>query len=46
MIQIHIAEGNNAQAIRAYRAYRSLVIGELGILSSSEMDDGRPSAHR
>jgi DNA-binding SARP family transcriptional activator len=39
VIQIHIAEGNNAQAMRAYRAYRSLVIDELGIPPSSQMDD-------
>ena len=39
VIQIHIAEGNNAEALRAYRCYRSLVADELGIAPSSMMDD-------
>ena len=39
VIQVHIAEGNHAQAIRAYQAYRSLVTDELGIAPSSMMDD-------
>jgi DNA-binding SARP family transcriptional activator len=38
VIQIHIAEGNNAQAIRAYNAYRSLVAKELSIAPSSKME--------
>jgi DNA-binding SARP family transcriptional activator len=39
VIQIHIAEGNNAEAIRAFQAYRSLVTDELGIAPSSMMAD-------
>jgi DNA-binding SARP family transcriptional activator len=39
VIQIHIAEGNNAQAIRAFQAYRSLVTEELGIAPSAMMAD-------
>jgi DNA-binding SARP family transcriptional activator len=39
VVQIHIAEGNHAEAIRAYRAYRSLVSDELGIAPSSMMAD-------
>jgi DNA-binding SARP family transcriptional activator len=39
VIQIHIAEGNNAQAIRAYQSYRSLVNDELGVQPSSKMND-------
>jgi DNA-binding SARP family transcriptional activator len=39
VIRIHLAEGNNAQAIQVYQAYRSLVGGELGIAPSSLMDD-------
>lgn len=39
VIQIHIAEGNTAQAIRAYQAYRSLVADELGIAPSPLMRD-------
>lgn len=38
-IQIHLAEGNHAEAIRAYRGFRSLVEDELGILPSSLMED-------
>jgi DNA-binding SARP family transcriptional activator len=39
VIQIHIAEGNHAQAIRTYQAYRSQVADELGIAPSAMMDD-------
>jgi DNA-binding SARP family transcriptional activator len=39
VIQIHLAEGNNADAIRAYESYRALVDDELGIPPSSLMDD-------
>lgn len=39
LIQIHIAEGNNAEAVRAYRAYRSLLTEEFGIPPSVMMDD-------
>jgi DNA-binding SARP family transcriptional activator len=39
VIQIHMAEGNNAEALRAYRGYRELVADELGIVPSSMMDD-------
>jgi DNA-binding SARP family transcriptional activator len=38
VIQIHDAEGNNAEAIRTYQSYRSLVADELGIAPSSMMD--------
>jgi DNA-binding SARP family transcriptional activator len=39
VIQIHLAEGNNAEAFRAYQRYRSLLFEELGILPSLLMDD-------
>jgi DNA-binding SARP family transcriptional activator len=39
VVQIHIAEGNHAQAIRTYQAYRSQVAAELGIAPSARMDD-------
>ena len=39
VIQIHLAEGNHAEAIRAYQAYRTLLDDELGIAPSSLMDD-------
>jgi DNA-binding SARP family transcriptional activator len=38
VIQIHIAEGNNAEAFRSYQRYRSLLSDELGILPSPIMD--------
>jgi DNA-binding SARP family transcriptional activator len=38
-IRIHLAEGNHAEAIRAYRGFRSLVADELGITPSSLMED-------
>jgi DNA-binding SARP family transcriptional activator len=39
LVRIHLAEGNNAEAMRAYRAYRSLVTDELGIAPSRMMED-------
>jgi DNA-binding SARP family transcriptional activator len=39
VIQIHLAEGNNAEAILAYQSYRALLDDELGIAPSSLMDD-------
>jgi len=39
VIQVHIAEGNTAQAIQTYKAYRSLVVDELGIAPSPLMRD-------
>lgn len=37
VIQIHMAEGNKAEALRAYHGYRSLVADELGIEPSPMM---------
>jgi DNA-binding SARP family transcriptional activator len=39
VIQIHIAEGNNAQAVKAYHAYRSLVASDLSVALSKNMHD-------
>lgn len=39
VIQVHLSEGNNAEAIRAYRGYRSLVAAELGLVPSALMED-------
>lgn len=39
VIQVHLSEGNNAEAIRAYDAYRSLVTAELGLVPSELMED-------
>lgn len=38
-VRIHIAEGNHAEAIRAYHAYRRMVGDELGIAPSPLMDE-------
>jgi DNA-binding SARP family transcriptional activator len=37
LIRVHLAEGNAAEAIRAYECYRDLLAGELGILPSARM---------
>jgi DNA-binding SARP family transcriptional activator len=39
VIQIHLAEGNTAEAVRAYGSYRTLVADELGISPSPMMED-------
>jgi DNA-binding SARP family transcriptional activator len=39
VVRIHLAEGNNAEALRAYQAYRNLVSDELGVSPSSIMDE-------
>jgi DNA-binding SARP family transcriptional activator len=39
VIKIHLAEGNNAEALRAYRTYRALVANELGIAPSPRMNE-------
>jgi DNA-binding SARP family transcriptional activator len=39
VIQVHLSEGNNAEAIRAYREYRSLISAELGLVPSELMED-------
>ncbi|SDU74796.1 AfsR/SARP family transcriptional regulator [Jiangella alkaliphila] len=39
VIQIHLAEGNHAQAVKVFRAYRELVGDELGIEPSPLMCD-------
>ncbi|MEU2037022.1 AfsR/SARP family transcriptional regulator [Nocardia niwae] len=39
VIQIHLAQGNEADAIREYRRYRDLLGAEFGAVPSSRMDD-------
>jgi len=39
LVRIHLAEGNLAEASRAYRAYRTLMMDELGIEPSSLMEE-------
>ena len=36
-MRIHVAEGNHAEAIRAYQNYRTIVSDELGIVPSPLM---------
>lgn len=38
-VRIHLAEGNHAEAIRAYNSYRTTVADELGIAPSPLMDE-------
>ena len=38
-VRIHIAEGNPAEAVRAYETYRAMVAAELGIPPSPLMDE-------
>ena len=37
LIAIHLAEGNRGEAIRQYRLYRTLVLRELGLTPSAEL---------
>jgi len=38
LVRIHLADGNVAEAIRAYESFRELVAEELGVLPSAQMD--------
>jgi DNA-binding SARP family transcriptional activator len=38
VVQVHVTEGNNSEALRAYNGYRSLIGDELGILPSPIME--------
>lgn len=38
LVRIHLAEGNGAEALRAYRVYSRIVEDELGIRPSSQME--------
>jgi DNA-binding SARP family transcriptional activator len=38
LIRAHLAEGNLAEAVRQYRAYRELLRGELGVDGSPELE--------
>ena len=37
LVAIHLAEGNRGEAIRQYRLYRALVLRELGLTPSAEL---------
>lgn len=39
LVRVHLAEGNLAEASRAYRSYRTLMMDELGIEPSSLMEE-------
>jgi len=38
LIRVHMAEGNDAQAVRCYRAFRTRLLDELGLEPSSQME--------
>ena len=38
VVRVHLVEGNLAEAVRAYDAYRILLAEELGVAPSSQMD--------
>jgi DNA-binding SARP family transcriptional activator len=38
VVQVHLAEGNMAEVVRAYRAFRTLVANELGVVPSPMME--------
>ena len=39
LIGVYLAEGNQAEALRAYRAYRNVLDGELALEPSARMDE-------
>jgi DNA-binding SARP family transcriptional activator len=39
VVRVHLAEGNTAEAVRAYRAFRDLLDHELGVAPSPLMED-------
>jgi DNA-binding SARP family transcriptional activator len=48
LVRVHLAEGNLAEAMRAYRAFREALLRELGVPPTRQMEDlvscARPSA--
>jgi DNA-binding SARP family transcriptional activator len=38
VVQVHLAEGNTAEAVRAYAAFRDLLGRELNVVPSAKMD--------
>ena len=38
VVQVHLAEGNTAEAVRAYEAFRDLLDRELNVAPSAKMD--------
>jgi DNA-binding SARP family transcriptional activator len=39
VVRVHLAEGNIAEAVRAYNAFRELLLGELGVAPSPLMEE-------
>jgi DNA-binding SARP family transcriptional activator len=39
VVRAHLAEGNTAEALRAYNAFRELLVGELGVAPSPLMEE-------
>jgi len=39
VVRVHLAEGNTAEAVRAYQTFRNLLAHELGVAPSKQMDD-------
>ncbi|MGY1709829.1 BTAD domain-containing putative transcriptional regulator [Geodermatophilus sp. SYSU D00758] len=39
LVRAHLAEGNPAEALRAYGAFRDLLVRELGVLPTRRMED-------
>ena len=39
LIRIHLAEGNQSEALVAYEAYRELLLRELGLVPTARLHD-------
>jgi DNA-binding SARP family transcriptional activator len=39
VVRVHLAEGNVAEAVRAYESFRSLLVDELGVLPTPQMTE-------
>ena len=38
LVRVHLAEGNVAEAVRAYESFRALLAAELGVEPTAQMD--------
>ena len=45
LIRVHLAEGNQSEALRVYENYRSLLHGQLGIEPTGELQDLARTSH-
>ena len=39
LIRVHLAEGNPSEALRHYRLFRDLLLGEIGLTPSAQLED-------